>query len=895
MRAVCETCGAAQPLDWSAGDLCSACGAAVRRDVRCFWCAKWTPPGKFCRSCGAAVVEDALYGAARMLKDAGTDRFSIPKLLRELDRDQIENFTRIYQRHAALVERHVDDVRFLERFLHHRDFSAALEDSLVPQLPWPEETLERLDLGPRPAGGDLETAQAIAETTPFPLTKSLSSLVRLVLGDGKAWTAAAGVFRADDGALRAEAALVLTGWRIWAGYGRPRQDLAEIIDELRSSPFRLEAAVRLGLLGQRDEALLREALDSRDPETAFAAAVALDDVDRLQAALQGDDLQKSVAGSALIRLGVLKAVERVIEKSPLEVQTELVESVLRRKEPAPELGETLLGIVETTDDARLRERAARALCRGLRPEWALRIARAAGKDRHIFQSLLSEEAALPPETLSEVAAHLLDAGLFTSSQYGLTEAAQRGSLPDGFVPSRFAQSDDEVRRELLRVAEAQLGARMDESLHRFVMGVVFGPYPAKTRAAAWWALSRTYCHDGDPRGEGPFRLSKKSIERFFGPVRTFLPMLADVLRDRDTLKEVGVYEFLADLFSSAEPDFLPDDEDARDLVRAVLEAVRGDYWPGLVDGMIRFLGAAGTCGSWRGEAIAGLEALGKKGNYYWEKTLRTLRLSEHGLPDEPEWKDLPEDFVPSRFASASEETRALLLRVADEQLIHHQPPAVARWLLDVAFGPYTDALRLVAMERFDDRARGVKASFAELLPGLGEVLRRPALLKDRLFGSFVQELLKDADPAALLAEEDAGESVVRALLDLAASGDRDLHNIRLYGIRLLGKVRDAGRWKDAVASGLCALRDTKGFDFASECERILPREPERVRPVPSRVEPEAANPWEAKQKEAERLGRELQEAALRISFGTDSPEEKTRRIMALQAEFQARIKELYGC
>ena len=78
MRAVCEKCGAAQPPDWKAGDLCGACGAAVRRDVRCFWCAKGTPFAKFCRSCGAELVDERLFSAARMLKDAGTDRFTVP-------------------------------------------------------------------------------------------------------------------------------------------------------------------------------------------------------------------------------------------------------------------------------------------------------------------------------------------------------------------------------------------------------------------------------------------------------------------------------------------------------------------------------------------------------------------------------------------------------------------------------------------------------------------------------------------------------------------------------------------------------------------------------------------------------------------------------------------------
>ena len=75
---------------------------------------------KYCRRCGAAVVADSLYGAARMLREAGTDRFTVPKMLAELDPEQIDNFTSIYQRHAAVMHRHVDHVRFLENFLEQR-------------------------------------------------------------------------------------------------------------------------------------------------------------------------------------------------------------------------------------------------------------------------------------------------------------------------------------------------------------------------------------------------------------------------------------------------------------------------------------------------------------------------------------------------------------------------------------------------------------------------------------------------------------------------------------------------------------------------------------------------------------------------------------------------------
>src|SRR4051812_43534231 len=126
MRAICEACDRPQPIDWNAGDLCIHCGQPVRREVRCFWCAKWTPAGKFCRRCGASVVDERQYGAARMLKDAGSDRFTIPKMLQELDPEQIDNFTNIYQRHAATMQRHVDHLRFLETVLYQQNWSDGL-------------------------------------------------------------------------------------------------------------------------------------------------------------------------------------------------------------------------------------------------------------------------------------------------------------------------------------------------------------------------------------------------------------------------------------------------------------------------------------------------------------------------------------------------------------------------------------------------------------------------------------------------------------------------------------------------------------------------------------------------------------------------------------------------
>jgi hypothetical protein len=323
MRALCEACGAAQPPDWKAGDLCVRCRSSVRRDVRCFWCARWTPFAKYCRSCGAETAEERLYGPARMIKDAGTDRFTVPKMLRELDPDQVENFSRIYQRHAAAVARHVDDVRFLERFFFQKTFSAALEEELVPQLPWNEATLAALSGPPRPPAEDLPAVQSIADESPFGSTRQLATIARVRLDDWKALESAHSLVRSGDPAVRVEAALAVSGWRVRAGWGRFRRE-DDLVAELKRSPFKLPAAARLALIGIEDADLVREALASSDPETAFTAALALGDLDRLQAALKGDRLEQIAAGQKLIELGVIKVVEEPIRKSPVEVQQELV-------------------------------------------------------------------------------------------------------------------------------------------------------------------------------------------------------------------------------------------------------------------------------------------------------------------------------------------------------------------------------------------------------------------------------------------------------------------------------------------------------------------------------------------------------------------------------------------
>ena len=939
MRALCEGCGTPQPADWKAGDLCSTCGKAVRHDVRCYWCAKWVPAAKFCRSCGAAIVEERLYGAARMLKDAGTDRFTIPRQLKEFDPDQIENFSRIYQRHAVAVARHVDELRFLERFLFHKTFSAALEDALVPQLPWPEDTLAQMSAPPLPPGDDLATAKAISITTPVGETRALAALVRLRFRDGSAYPDACSVFQSGHPTLQAEAALQLTGWRIVHSWGRPRGVERELAEELQRSPFRLEAAVRLGLMGRGSPDLLREALASTDPETAFAAALVLGDVDRLQAAMNGDDQQKAVAGSKLISLGILQPVVEPIRRSTKDVQRELVESLSRRKEAAPEAAESLLEIVETTDDGTLRERASRILCRDLEPGWVLRIARKAGKERSIYQNLL-QAPGLEPESAAELGDFLLAQKQFQMSQYGLSHVAEKGIMPLAFVPTRFGAADEQTKKELLRFAETQIQRDFDEALHRFLMTVVFGAYSHEIRAAAWWALHRTYRHGGEYRGEGPFKLSKVQLDRFFGSVAVFLPRLAAVLRDDATMKEVGYTEMMANVLRTADAAALVEMQaatsSAGDLVAALLEAVQGDYWPATRDAMYHLLSQLGEFLPWRDQVLAGLRSLERKGNYSYDQALRKLELSRHGIPEETQWASLPEDFVPTRFAAADPEGKRELLKVAEHQMIHgergHRHLDLSRFLLRAALAAEDPDLSRALLEVLSERAERAfhdfplkreaveKAygSFPDFIRDLPKPLKAAANQKERPVLDFYSSLLSRPGPEdaeRIAAEGEAGRALIRALLDVVAAppnGESAQASLRRNALRFL---RDGAgthpAWRDEVLQGLVRVRDGPASDLRSECdaalERLRPPEPPKSRrplahpreedhpmPEPDPAPMLTAADYAAKQKIAEKMGAELQAKMFLLMAGPGTPEEKMREGTRLSEEFQQAIKTLYG-
>jgi hypothetical protein len=530
---------------------------------------KWTPAaGKYCRTCGAAVVEDRLFGAARMLKDAGVDRFGVPKMLADLDPEQIENFTNIYQRHAAVMNRHVDHVRFLESFLQHKNWSEVLEDELIAELPWPEERFNVLSapLHPdeRPFTGRLSRAEslayarAISAVTTLLLTRTLVPLVRLLLEDWQVHRESQSTLYSSDPLIKGEAALALTNWRVVYGPGI-LENRYGLIDALRVCPFKFPAAVHLAMLAAEGADLPPEAMVSDDPDIAFTAVLAAGDIDRLVAAERDTDpLKRYVAAYGLIRLGNFTGLGDVIRQAEAAQQLDLLNQIGYKKRPAPALRDVFYEILETSPERNIRDAASDRIRQCWQPGDTLRIANQAQGDSQIYQGLL-QTPVIPPEELVQFCEFLLENDAFSAGQWGMPDIAKEGRLPPTFVPRHWADANEATRVEMCKFAEKQLENYADEELHRFLVSVVFGAETFAVQHQAWVSLYRWYGR-ADHTQRGPLRIEAASLQRFFGSVAAFVPILSRVLGNGTPpriLDELFIREPLAKLLRYCDPNVLP--------------------------------------------------------------------------------------------------------------------------------------------------------------------------------------------------------------------------------------------------------------------------------------------------------------------------------------------------
>jgi len=521
-RVVCEQCGEWQPQDWTPGDLCVACGAAVRREVRCAWCAGWTPAVRYCRACGCEVVDPERYAAARMLKSAGVDRFTLIQRLQELDPEQALNLARIYNAQLAVVSRRVEEVRCCETYLLQKGFSRRLEETLVPMLPLEKDRLADFAAGPEgPLSPEPESLAEIAENSPIPRVRALASIAVLRLGRFKrVFTVASQALGSDDPTIALEAALAFAHWRVrlspyslwrsveayrWGGaiQGIDRQRLAQVAGAVsHGSPLRpwAAAAVALAWFGEygvvpetppttADRATppdwLREellaGLTSRDPNLQFTCAMVLGEDRLVIPMLRSDDEQKRVVARRFLSKRNSPAVIPLLLESSEEIRAEILQNL---ESPVPaSFVEPLLEVVARSSGS-YRSDCVRLLLPNLTEETVCRLIRIgkAEPDAELFRLLLSVER-LP--AAREVVRTIVKSGLLDPLSDALWRAGQHLDFGDDELLRLAEKGGHKVATELVALAEGRLDTEgCPRPAARFLVRAAFSAMPGEIRDRA---------------------------------------------------------------------------------------------------------------------------------------------------------------------------------------------------------------------------------------------------------------------------------------------------------------------------------------------------------------------------------------------------------------------------
>lgn len=420
------------------------------------------------------------------------------------------------------------------------------------------------------AASDSRWSSGSVRRPPFELTRQAAAVARLALDD---WGAAVHVIdvvhRPAVDALRIDAVLALTGWRartmlVRADLVWPAAEIDDVLRSLASSAgdprLAARAVVHLsGLARDPDREALADVVRrvDVDDDTRFDIALQLVAVEALGVALRGDPVARIAAARVLLRAGHVGGLDEVLREGPSDVVDAVVVELDRLRSAAPLLEPALVEAVVTTDDPRLAHRATRVAARSLSAAGVRAIADRWIDDTSVVQALL-QGSGVGAESVVEIADRLLVTGRFHAGQFGVSTVAEDGRLDDRWVPTRFPEAAAAEQAELMRVAEVQLGARADEALHRFVLGVVFGDVASDVRVQALWALRRWYRAGGDMRGEGPFALTAAGLAAVGWTVDDAVRGLARLLRDDTALRDVGMFEWLAALLRSADDGFIAD-------------------------------------------------------------------------------------------------------------------------------------------------------------------------------------------------------------------------------------------------------------------------------------------------------------------------------------------------
>ncbi len=256
----------------------------------------------------------------------------------------------------------------------------------------------------------------------------------------------------------------------------------------------------------------------------------------------------------------------------------------------PALYDPIVDAIER-GDARIRERGTWKLVRtaSVNPDaidaGRMRRLLAVG-DKHRDGPMLVPLARTEGQSVDDVARLLFARKLHgtTYAKDALCDAIRDGRLSAATAREILerATDDDDVLAALV-IAERSYDTTGDLGLRRAILTRFFSPGSLEVRSKACWALRRAEKDKRSPAGLVRFRLSPADVEDVFGHPRNALAALARLMRDDGALREVGVYDWLAELLKyRMDPQvramFAREPEAFREFLAAAVHIARNDYW-----------------------------------------------------------------------------------------------------------------------------------------------------------------------------------------------------------------------------------------------------------------------------------------------------------------------------
>lgn len=330
--------------------------------------------GAPCEVCTAERVKPDDFGVARLLVEAGVDRYALPGRVAAMRPGERGGLASRFEAQWGALTGRREEARFVVAALALHEHLERIERALLAALPARPDGLAALAGGPAAPFDDEARLDEIAADSPLPEIRELAQLARLRVGRGdrSALALAHGLAQGQDGRA-VEASLALGRWFLARpGPGRVSPELAAAIEARLGDPkAATELAARLVAAG-RDPgepaiaAALEHAAQVHDPDTRLGVALALDDRAELTAQwTQGGSEVEGPPGRARRALAALARRRDPAALAVLEGGPEAAQRVVLDTLGAPIEGSWLAATLAIARGERaLADRAQRRLFSG---------------------------------------------------------------------------------------------------------------------------------------------------------------------------------------------------------------------------------------------------------------------------------------------------------------------------------------------------------------------------------------------------------------------------------------------------------------------------------------------------------------------------------------------------